>query len=63
MEVKANVGRYDPYVMVEQKFFSLTEDTPEEVSIEKAIEIIEAKQKRLPAISLQSLLRSRSFKF
>jgi len=45
MEVKANVGRYGPYVMWNKKFFSLTEDTPEEVSIEKAIEIIEAKQK------------------
>jgi DNA topoisomerase-1 len=45
MEVKANVGRYGPYVMWNKKFFSLTEDTPEEVSIEKAVEIIEAKLK------------------
>ena len=31
--------------MWNKKFFSLTEDTPEEVSIEKAVEIIEAKLK------------------
>ena len=45
MEVKANIGRYGPYVMWNKKFFSLTEDTPEEVSIEQAVEIIEAKLK------------------
>jgi DNA topoisomerase-1 len=44
LEVKANVGRYGPYVMWNKKFYSLTEDTPEEVSIAKAIEIIEAKE-------------------
>ena len=45
LEVKANVGRYGPYVMWNKKFYSLTEVAPEEVSIEKAIEIIEAKEK------------------
>ena len=45
MEVKANVGRYGPYVMWNKKFFSLTENTPEEVNIEQAVEIIEAKLK------------------
>lgn len=45
LEVKANVGRYGPYVMWNKKFYSLTEDTPEEVSLEKAIEVIELKEK------------------
>ncbi|MAZ96519.1 MAG: DNA topoisomerase I [Flavobacteriales bacterium] len=45
MEVKANIGRYGPYVMWNKKFFSLTEDTPEEVSIEQAVAIIETKLK------------------
>jgi len=45
LEIKANVGRYGPYVMWNKKFFSLTEDTPEEVSLEKAIEVIETKER------------------
>ena len=43
MEVKANVGRYGPYVQWNKKFFSLTEHTPEEVSLEQAVEVINAK--------------------
>jgi len=45
LEIKANVGRYGPYVMWNKKFFSLTEDTPEEVCLEKAIEVIETKER------------------
>jgi DNA topoisomerase-1 len=44
MEIKANVGRYGPYVMWNKKFYSLTEDTPEEVSLDKAIHVIEEKE-------------------
>ena len=44
VEIKANVGRYGPYVMWNKKFYSLTEDTPEEVSLEKAIKVIEEKE-------------------
>lgn len=44
LEVKANVGRYGPYVMWNQKFYSLTDDTPEEVSLENAIKVIEEKE-------------------
>lgn len=44
LEIKANVGRYGPYVMWNKKFYSLTEDTPEEVELEKAIQIIETKE-------------------
>jgi DNA topoisomerase-1 len=44
LEIKANVGRYGPYVMWNKKFYSLTEQTPEEVSLSQAIEVIEAKE-------------------
>ena len=44
LEIKANVGRYGPYVMWNKKFYSLTEDTPEEVSLTKAIQVIEEKE-------------------
>lgn len=44
LEIKANVGRYGPYVQWNKKFYSLTEDTPEEVSLEKAVQVIEAKE-------------------
>lgn len=46
-EVKANVGRFGPYVLHNNKFYSLKKgiDDPYEVTIDRAIELID--QKRL----------------
>ena len=44
LEVKANVGRYGPYVMWNKKFYSLTDDAPETITLEKAIAVIEEKE-------------------
>lgn len=42
--VKANIGRFGPYVQHDGKFVSLKEDDPMEVSLERAIEIIKEKR-------------------
>lgn len=45
-EVEANVGRYGPYVRYGKKFVSLDKDEdPLEVSLDRAIELIKAKEK------------------
>lgn len=45
-EVEVNVGRYGPYVRYGKKFVSLEKDEdPLEVSMERAIELIKAKEK------------------
>ncbi|MDC9715276.1 MAG: type I DNA topoisomerase [Gammaproteobacteria bacterium] len=43
--IKANYGRFGPYVQYGKKYVSLKEDTPEEVTLEKALELIAAKEK------------------
>jgi DNA topoisomerase I len=45
-EVKANVGRFGPYVLHNNKFYSLKKgvDDPLEVSIDRAIELIDQKR-------------------
>ncbi|BBB23331.1 DNA topoisomerase I [Abyssogena phaseoliformis symbiont OG214] len=43
--IKANYGRFGPYIQYGKKYASLKEDTPEEVSLEKALELIKAKEK------------------
>lgn len=43
--VKANVGRFGPYVQHDGKFVSLKEDDPMEIELDRAIELI--KQKRI----------------
>lgn len=43
--IKANYGRFGPYIQYGKKYVSLKEDTPEEVSLEKALELIAAKEK------------------
>ncbi|MBW5290304.1 MAG: DNA topoisomerase I [Candidatus Ruthia sp. Asou_11_S2] len=43
--IKANYGRFGPYIQYGKKYVSLKEDTPEEVSLEKALELIKAKEK------------------
>jgi DNA topoisomerase-1 len=44
--VKANVGRFGPYIQHNSKFFSLTkEDDPYEVTLDRAIELIHIKRK------------------
>ena len=43
--IEANYGRFGPYLKHGGKFTPLKESTPEEVSLEKAVEIILAKEK------------------
>jgi DNA topoisomerase-1 len=43
--VKANYGRFGPYIQYGKKYVSLKEQTPEEVTIEEALLLIEAKEK------------------
>lgn len=42
--VKANVGRFGPYIQHDGKFVSLKEDDPMEVNLTRAIELIEQKK-------------------
>lgn len=42
--VKANIGRFGPYVQHDGKFVSLKEDDPMEVNLERAIELIKEKR-------------------
>lgn len=42
--VKANVGRFGPYVQHDGKFVSLKEDDPMEVQLDRAIELIKEKR-------------------
>ncbi len=42
--VKANVGRYGPYIQHDNKFVSLKEDDPMEVGLDRAIELIKEKR-------------------
>lgn len=42
--VKANVGRFGPYVQHDGKFVSLKEDDPMDIDLERAIELIEEKR-------------------
>lgn len=44
-KVKANYGRFGPYVQYGNKYVSLKEHTPEEVTIEEALLLIAAKEK------------------
>jgi DNA topoisomerase-1 len=44
-KVKANYGRFGPYIQYGNKYVSLKEHTPEEVTIEVALLLIEAKEK------------------
>ncbi len=43
--IKANYGRFGPYIQYGKKYVSFKEDTPEEVSLEKALELIKVKEK------------------
>ncbi|WP_190600377.1 type I DNA topoisomerase [Candidatus Vesicomyidisocius sp. SY067_SCS001] len=43
--IKANYGRFGPYIQYGKKYVSLKEDIPEEVSLEKALELIQIKEK------------------
>jgi DNA topoisomerase-1 len=42
--VRANIGRFGPYVQHDGKFVSLKEDDPMEVSLDRAIELIKLKR-------------------
>ncbi|MDB0022030.1 type I DNA topoisomerase [Candidatus Pseudothioglobus singularis] len=44
-EIKANYGRFGPYIQYGKKYVSLKEVSPEEVSLETALELIAAKEK------------------
>lgn len=43
-EVKANIGRFGPYIQHNGKFVSLKEDDPMEISLKRAIEVIKEKR-------------------
>ena len=43
--IKANYGRFGPYIQYGKKYVSLKEVTPEEVTLESALELIAAKEK------------------
>ncbi|MDP6974121.1 MAG: topoisomerase C-terminal repeat-containing protein, partial [Gammaproteobacteria bacterium] len=43
--VKANYGRFGPYIQYGKKYVSLKDVTPEEVTLETALELIAAKEK------------------
>ena len=43
--IKANYGRFGPYLQYGKKYVSLKEDTPEEVTLEKALVLIAEKEK------------------
>lgn len=43
--IKANYGRFGPYIQYGKKYVSLKDDSPEEVTLEKALELIAAKEK------------------
>ncbi|HIC40139.1 MAG TPA: type I DNA topoisomerase [Piscirickettsiaceae bacterium] len=43
--IKANYGRFGPYIQYGKKYVSLKEDTPEEVTLETALVLIAAKEK------------------
>ncbi len=42
--VKANIGRFGPYVQHNSKFVSLKEDDPMQINLERAIELIQLKR-------------------
>ena len=42
--VKANIGRFGPYVQHDGKFVSLKEDDPMEIELERAVELIKEKR-------------------
>jgi DNA topoisomerase I len=45
-EVKANVGRFGPYILHKKAFYSIPKgEDPLDISLERAVEIIEAKRK------------------
>ncbi|SMN01896.1 DNA topoisomerase I [uncultured Candidatus Thioglobus sp.] len=43
--IKANYGRFGPYIQYGKKYVSLKEFTPEEVELDHALELIKAKEK------------------
>lgn len=43
--IKANYGRFGPYLQYGKKYVSLKEDMPEEVTLETALKLIKAKEK------------------
>ena len=40
-EISANTGRFGPYVQVKKEFFSIKKESPYEITLERALEIIE----------------------
>jgi DNA topoisomerase-1 len=43
--IKANYGRFGPYIQYGKKYVSLKEITPEEVTLNEALTLIKAKEK------------------
>lgn len=44
-DIKANVGRFGPYIQIDKLFISIKPEDPHEISLETALELFEAKLK------------------
>jgi DNA topoisomerase-1 len=44
-DIKANIGRFGPYIQVDKLFVSIKPEDPHDISLEKALELYEAKLK------------------
>lgn len=44
-EIKANIGRFGPYIQVDKLFVSIKPEDPHDITLEKALELYEAKLK------------------
>ena len=44
-DIKANIGRFGPYIQVDKLFVSIKPEDPHDITLEKAIELYEAKLK------------------
>ncbi|VVM21396.1 DNA topoisomerase I (EC [uncultured Gammaproteobacteria bacterium] len=51
--IKANYGRFGPYIQYGKKYVSLKEITPEEVTLNEALTLIKAKENSTPNASLK----------
>ncbi len=45
LTIKTNYGRFGPYIQYGKKYVSLKDDTPEDVQLERALELIAEKEK------------------
>ena len=51
--VKANVGRFGPYVQVGKSYFSIKEDDPYTITLERALEVVKEEKERKAKAQIQ----------